>query len=355
MSGQRNASGTIELSTPTWAAIILTGLGGFVLLMFLIMGGITLAVPPENPPNIPVLIAIGVGSVSALALGIYLLWNSPVVMRLTEKELQFSLSGHSIPWEHIKAVEAVALEREEPGPVPHPVLIIYLTKAGRSLMQGVNVSTSNEHDRFNPPPDVCMKVNFNSFGPDNESCFDLATEFMRRARNARGTKGAATDDDLPLPDMDGPLRKRDMSQTGASSRVYIHDICRQGTVISGTHFHWAANPFRYTGGGTMCSNCGIAMDNVIRWEDTGETLSRFRSRMWRQTSGLIKFVQLLLIPAIVGVVTGLLLPMAPNIEQTTGYAVGFGLGFLVTELLFYLSPAGDVLPMMFGMRYNEYE
>ncbi|MEZ5941042.1 MAG: hypothetical protein R3C18_06605 [Planctomycetaceae bacterium] len=352
MSGQRRGSGTVELATPTWAGIILTGVGGFVLLLFLIIGGISLASPPKNPPNIPVLIAIGLGSTSALILGGYLLWNSPVVMRLTEKELEFPQSGHSIPWEYIKEAEAVALERDEPGPMPHPVLLIYLKDAGRARLRGANVSTSDKHNRFDPPPDICMTVNFISFGPDNESYVDLANEFMRRAKSARG-RGTEEDDD-PLPEMDAALKKRDMSQSGPSSRVYIHDVCQQGTAISGTHFHWAANPFRYSSG-TICVRCGVVMDNVVRWEDTGEPLSRFRSRMWRQTPAVVKLVQLLLLPAIAGGLTALFLPMAPNIPPATGTMVGFGLGFLVCEMLFWLSPVGNLVPMVFGMRYNEYE
>lgn len=67
--------------------------------------------------------------------------------------------------------------------------------------------------------------------------------------------------------------------TPRNSRAYIHTECGQGTVISEEDFDRITNPFGLTLG-TYCAGCGgISSLDYVRWEETGETVSDYRSRL----------------------------------------------------------------------------
>jgi hypothetical protein len=256
----------------------------------------------------------------------------------------------SIPWTEINDVDVVHPQRPGQELPASPLLILTLTPTGRELIRNRQLSNSPHAKRISPRPDVCVKLNFLSFGPRMETAHDFAAELRRRVAAAHGLP----DDRPPLPALDAPLELRDMSRTGPSARVYIHDLCGTGTVISGGSLYWAANPFRYTGGDTMCAHCGTALDKSVRWEDTGESLSRFRCRMWRQTPLLIKLLQFVVLPGVFGVASLALFPMAPNIPPAVVKPLGFGIGFLAGNLLNWLTPLASLIPALAGITYHKY-
>jgi hypothetical protein len=156
------------------------------------------------------------------------------------------------------------------------------------------------------------------------------------------------------PPLGAALEIRDMSDTGPSARVYVHEQCGGSTAITDGHFYWAANPLRYSSGGSICAECGLAMDSDLRWVDTGETLARFRSRMWRHTPPWVKLLHYLVLPAVVGAIVLVVAPPAANIPRLTSNLIVFGLGFLAMLVLLSITPLAGILPAIAGLTYHKY-
>lgn len=120
---------------------------------------------------------------------------------------------------------------------------------------------------------------------------------------------------------------------GRKSRGYSHDQCGKGTVVSGADFAQVANPF-LRADETVCAGCGdiVSLRNV-RWQDTGEPISAYRSRL----RGM--FAKQRWIGAAVGASFGLLvLPIVffalPNMTPDAftigaGLLMGPGIGLIV--------------------------
>ena len=109
-----------------------------------------------------------------------------------------------------------------------------------------------------------------------------------------------SDDDLPRP----RRRRRtedsddeDVSLLDGNSRAYEHLDCGGVTVVSGGDYLHICDPYRICTG-TYCCTCQgfVGLDRVV-WADTGEIVTKYRSRMrgltpmplkvWRMGTGAL--------------------------------------------------------------------
>lgn len=66
-------------------------------------------------------------------------------------------------------------------------------------------------------------------------------------------------------------------------RVYVHDVCGSGTVVTDGHYTWLTDPFLHCDG-TYCAGCkGPVHLGDVYWPDTGENLLDYRRRLRRLT------------------------------------------------------------------------
>jgi hypothetical protein len=73
-------------------------------------------------------------------------------------------------------------------------------------------------------------------------------------------------------------------------RSYVHDGCGGVTVVSGDDFERIANPFTFVSQ-TYCAECGEHVSlSEVRWEDTGEKISRYRARVRDKAPARAKLV-----------------------------------------------------------------
>ena len=125
------------------------------------------------------------------------------------------------------------------------------------------------------------------------------------------------------------------------SRVYVHDKCGQATRIDQGDFVQIANPFAIVSA-TICAHCGIVGTGSVAWEDTGEKISDYRSRMarlcpwWLTWSPIILPILLGGIGLVGGIVTAQGLAydqMVTLVYVIIGAIFGFAVGWLVRPML----------------------
>lgn len=154
---------------------------------------------------------------------------------------------------------------------------------------------------------------------------------------------------------DAPLEFRDDSETGPYTRVYIHDACQQGTAVGDSSFTHVVNPFRVVTA-SICAKCDAVSLKSLRWEDTGETVAAFRSRMWRLTPVYVKLIHFLLIPGLLGLLGAAAVP-GDVIEGSALWiarAACFAGVYLVMLLILWITPLAGMAPAMCGMKYHKY-
>jgi hypothetical protein len=119
-------------------------------------------------------------------------------------------------------------------------------------------------------------------------------------------------------------------------RSYVHDGCGGVTVVSGDDFERIANPFTFVWQ-TYCAECGEHVSlSEVRWEDTGEKVSRYRARVGGKAPARAK-----LIGYVAGPLAGFLI--GAGVGQYFGGALGAfaggvaGLGGVVAFVTPYLT------------------
>jgi hypothetical protein len=136
-------------------------------------------------------------------------------------------------------------------------------------------------------------------------------------------------------DPEGPVPDRG-TPTG---RVYVHTRCGGQTQVSGGDFTHICDPF-WPSTGTYCCTCNdYAPLSEVRWADTGESVTEYRTRLRTATPGLLKawrFGVGFLAGGTVGAAVGLLVWLIAQAPQNKigGYALVGGLiGGLVCYIL----------------------
>jgi hypothetical protein len=138
-----------------------------------------------------------------------------------------------------------------------------------------------------------------------------------------------------------------------TGRVYLHTRCGGQTRVSGGDYTHICDPF-WPCTSTYCCECaGFAPLTEVRWADTGETVADYRSRLRRETPGLIQTWRYgvgLLAGGVVGAVASLLTAIVADVAQNR--RVGFAIvGGLVGALVLYLLGT-VVLNRVFGVDYR---
>ena len=146
------------------------------------------------------------------------------------------------------------------------------------------------------------------------------------------------------------------TDNNSNGRVYIHERCKQGTMITGTHWRGLCNPFSQTSG-TICSHCQRAFPvKEFMWADTQENvltyLRRLRSetpvvwRMWFWWLGPLcgaAFIAALLY------FIGPVIPMEKQLPAAGWAAIGAFFGIFVTP--YAITPW--LVPLVTGIRFHE--
>jgi hypothetical protein len=115
------------------------------------------------------------------------------------------------------------------------------------------------------------------------------------------------------------------------------------------------NPFRVVTA-SICAKCDAVSLKSLRWEDTGETVAAFRSRMWRMTPVYVKLIHFLLIPGLLGLLGAAAVP-GDVIEGSALWiarAACFAGVYLVMLLILWITPLAGMAPAMCGMKYHKY-
>ena len=123
-----------------------------------------------------------------------------------------------------------------------------------------------------------------------------------------------------------------LTTTPRSERTYIHEDCGCATTISGFDFHRVANPYFMVMGSTVCAQCGPVSLGSVRWEDTGESLAKYRSRLRSRIPWVWLFWPLLLA---VGACAGWSYGMANNPNRADMVWAGVGGGAAAGVVLAY--------------------
>jgi len=115
-------------------------------------------------------------------------------------------------------------------------------------------------------------------------------------------------------------------------RAYVHETCGTTTIVSGNDFAGLCNPFEPCMG-TVCSKCGPDSTDKFLWDDTGETVSSFRSRVRRESPGFTIW-NWLVAPILGGVIGGMVMPMfgPEGSNPWIGIAIGAPIGALAMWL-----------------------
>jgi hypothetical protein len=344
-----------DIHSIPWVGLVLTSVGGLALVIWLLLTLLLWVKPPEKPlpgpwsPYEPAAIALPL-----LVAGIVLIRDRKVYLRLKPNEIEFPKYNLTLPWSEIEVVEVVNIPIENSAGII-PLLVMYLTPQGRLRAVSHRPPKSHLADRFKPIPDISINPRFLfwSFGPGLDTPRAFAADLKMRKLAAEGK----LDESMlppPPPPMDAPLEIRKSSRADFSGRSYVHEMCGQSTLVNDGSLYWLVNPLRYTGGASMCSRCGQAMDNTLRWVETGETVGHFRSRMWRHTPLWVKLAQFVFAPAAIGIVTALLLPAQPPMAPWVAASLAFGVGYVVGFMAIVLTPLAGVFPAAAGMKYHQY-
>ena len=151
---------------------------------------------------------------------------------------------------------------------------------------------------------------------------------------------------------------RDMQSTGQWDRPYHCSQCDHATNVSDSSLVWVCNPMRFTGGKSICVNCGPVEDDRLRWEETNETIEAYRKRMFRLTPAWIKWMQFFVLPAIAAVLAATVgvnyLLTNPRQEPGLLRLIPAAVTYLLTFAVFYFSPLAGLLPQLAGYKYWTY-
>lgn len=130
--------------------------------------------------------------------------------------------------------------------------------------------------------------------------------------------------------------------TPRDHRVYIHSECGQATAVSGSDFNKLAYPYSFAVL-TYCAGCGgVATLGYVRWQDTGETIANYRSRLANLTPAWVGWLPLWLplLLAAIGGATGWLTGKGTEgdnfvtlIYAAVGAIFGGVMGFVLKPLI----------------------
>jgi hypothetical protein len=129
------------------------------------------------------------------------------------------------------------------------------------------------------------------------------------------------------------------------ARVYTCVRCGQGTVVTGWHFLWLADPYRSCTE-TYCAGCNMLVPlNLVAWTETGESIHEYRARVRRFTPtwiGVLRSWLGILPGAVLGAQAGYLIGWWSGISWDrslaaafTGSIVGGFLGSVLLNRLVY--------------------
>jgi hypothetical protein len=105
------------------------------------------------------------------------------------------------------------------------------------------------------------------------------------------------DDEYDDEEDDRPRRAKD-------SRTYYHPRCGGRTQVGGDDYCHICDPYRFSSG-TYCCTCeGFVPLREVEWDDTGETITKYRRRMRRETPAPLASWQLGLGAAFGGLLCG---------------------------------------------------
>jgi hypothetical protein len=138
-------------------------------------------------------------------------------------------------------------------------------------------------------------------------------------------------------------RKRKKTRT---RRAYVHPRCGGTTIVSGDDFTRLANPFTFVSQ-TYCAACGSFVGlGSVEWEDTGETISAYRSRLRAEAPLGLKLFGWVIGP-LGGAAIGTLIGFACTPRELMGPGIGAFMGLFVTAA--FLMP---LLTRLFGVDYR---
>lgn len=151
----------------------------------------------------------------------------------------------------------------------------------------------------------------------------------------------------------------EMEEFPFESREYVHQTCGGVTTVAGGSLRSLACPFEYVSG-TYCAACGrVDLVFCFEWEDTGERVSEYRSRVFWKSPLRVKLVVFGLIPLLCGIGVLLSLPFLPKPGPNGGdpkviamLAVPFGM--LVGNMVMVLTPLSYWAARLCGTNFKQY-
>jgi hypothetical protein len=175
--------------------------------------------------------------------------------------------------------------------------------------------------------------------------FEDAEPPPRRSRRRRERDREPDDDD------DEPLRGS--SRRVPQGRTYICHRCEGATYVSDDSFSHISNPFRLCTS-TYCCGCeDFVRLSEVEWEDTGELVSDFRSRIRQQAPLFLKFWFFglgLILGAILGAMVGWLVANGQPPRKVQD-AIWMGVVFGAIGVYFF---GGLILHACYGIDYRRY-
>jgi hypothetical protein len=147
--------------------------------------------------------------------------------------------------------------------------------------------------------------------------------------------------------------ERFMRASTPDGRVYVHTRCGGQTRVSGGDYTHICDPF-WPCTGTWCCTCsGVAPLTEVRWVDTGEPVSDYRSRMRKETPALLqvwRFGGGLLAGGGVGALIGVLVSfLAWTPEARIGWFALVG-GLIGAVVCYFIGTI--ILNSLFGIDYR---
>ena len=359
----------IQIRLAPFIGWLVGGLGGLSLIAIcvIVLLQSTGVIPrPVNAPDPIGSASILVAFFVLFAGGFWFARNSPVHLILRREALEIPRQKLIIPWSSIAAIEAtkVGVQGGQQG-VLSPVILIQLTDKGKELIQNRKIGTSNLRDSPFGDVDICLSTLFLGIGhegdPMSKEQFNKEVESRIAAATGRPqTIKKLWYELLVAPDPSMPLTLRTDLAESPDARVYIHDVCHQGTIISDSHFHWLCNPLRFVPG-TRCMGCqGAAYPHEIRWEDTGERITDFRGRMWRHTPAWVKVTHWIILPVVltgIGVLVMSLFvqPQAAKMSPLFSIALAIFTSACGAFMLTYYTPLAGIAPALGNLKYWKFK
>lgn len=149
-------------------------------------------------------------------------------------------------------------------------------------------------------------------------------------------------------DLTGGRLTAEGSMAEQLSRTYRHEKCGALTTVSGDTFDQVCNPWKGVFG-TVCSgeNCDGGVFSEFVWEDTGESLDKYRNRMQAESPWLLRFMNSGLFTLSAWAGGGIAGWFAAEALRFSGW-VGAVVGFLAaTQILYWL-----VVPFLFRVVFQ---